>query len=180
VSHRWDRDPWYDEIWLDRFWRRVDRSAGPDGCWPWTRSTNDGYGIVKRRGRTVLAHRVACELSHGTAPADKPLACHSIRCTTRACCNGSHLRWDTHAGNQRDVVTLGSRKGEKHWLARITSAQAAEVWSRRGQRPCDVARDLGVSPYVASQIMRGKTWRHVTGAVAASILLAGTGPEAKS
>jgi hypothetical protein len=60
-------------------------------------------------------------------------------------------------------------------MASITSRTAAEVWSRRMERPCDVAHDLGISPYVASQIMRGKTWRHVTGAVAASMLLAGRG-----
>lgn len=165
--HTWDRDPWYDEIWLDRFWSRIDQSGGPDSCWPWTGGTNaDGYGGMKRRGKAQLTHRVACELKHGPPPAGKPMACHSLRCTTRACCNPAHLRWDTNAGNQNDAATLGSRKGEKHGMAGLAPAQVVEVWRRRNERPCDVARALGISQYAARLIMVGRTWRHITGAPA--------------
>src|SRR5262245_40212840 len=53
------------------FWPYVDRSAGPDGCWPWTRGRVSGYGKVTYRGERILAHRLSYELAYGPIPADR-------------------------------------------------------------------------------------------------------------
>ena len=84
-------NPAHRETFPDRFWFRVDQSAGPDACWPWTASRQtQGYGQIglPKTGHTVRAHRVAYELAVGPIPDG-----HEIhhRCRTRACCNPSHM-----------------------------------------------------------------------------------------
>lgn len=55
----------------ERFWKLVDRSGGPDACWPWKGAlSNKGYGQFHLGGRTVLAHHVACVLAGRHIPAD--------------------------------------------------------------------------------------------------------------
>lgn len=41
-----------------RFDRFVDRSAGPDACWPWTGGNAGGYGVIGsggHRGKSLRA-----------------------------------------------------------------------------------------------------------------------------
>lgn len=34
----------------ERFWPKVDKSGGPDACWPWLGGINgDGYGFIRDR-----------------------------------------------------------------------------------------------------------------------------------
>src|SRR5690349_9736125 len=67
----------------ERFWEKVDRSAG-DGCWTYSGAHNHlGYGIVRVDGRNIGAHRVAYELTHGPIP-EGYVICHM--CDNGACC----------------------------------------------------------------------------------------------
>jgi hypothetical protein len=60
-----------------RFWSKVDRSGGPDACWPWTAGMfSTGYGAFKVDGRTLKASRMAYELSHGSCCATIPATAH--------------------------------------------------------------------------------------------------------
>lgn len=66
-----------------RFWPKVDRTGGPDACWPWLAQLSSGYGrFVAEAGRNVPAHRWAYEQVHGAvAPgADLDHACHNRAC----------------------------------------------------------------------------------------------------
>jgi hypothetical protein len=96
----------------DRFWAKVDRSAGPTACWPWlgyigqNRGTGRGYGQIRdtsagSRGRLLKAHRVALVLKTGR---DEPAldACHE--CDNSVCCNPGHLFWGTHRENMKDYI----------------------------------------------------------------------------
>jgi hypothetical protein len=87
---------------IDRFWRRVDRSGGPDACWPWTAAINGGgYGSVGWEGKTLAAHRIAYRLVMGTVPDGMDLdhLCHTRdtscaggkTCPHRRCANPAHL-----------------------------------------------------------------------------------------
>jgi hypothetical protein len=92
---------------LERFWSKVDQTAGPDGCWPWLGPINDyGYGEfwlgrsphypVKQK-----AHRFAFEMLTGPIPEGLTLdhLCHNEDadceagdfCRHRRCVNPRHL-----------------------------------------------------------------------------------------
>lgn len=95
---------------LETFWRRVDTSAGPDGCWPWTGTLiADGYGRFKLDGRFHLAHRLALGLSLGRellwTDAIREEACH--HCDNPPCVNPAHLYVGDRMTNRRDAVNRG-------------------------------------------------------------------------
>jgi hypothetical protein len=79
----------------DRFWPKVDKSAGPDACWPWTGCIQTrGYGqfYVGMEGERMVrqpAHRVAWELTHGPIPAGLVI---DHKCKNTVCVNPAHLR----------------------------------------------------------------------------------------
>jgi hypothetical protein len=114
----------------ERFWEKADKSAGPDGCWPWTGCRNsDGYGQIKVDGRMRKAHRVSWELTHGR-PIPPGLEVDHISCHTRACVNPSCLRLTNHKQNleNRAGAQSNSRSGvrgvywDKHrgrWRAEV-------------------------------------------------------------
>jgi hypothetical protein len=59
---------------VERFWSRVDRSGGPDACWPWVGNSRytSGYGRVWFCGKDARSHRVAYTLAVGDTPFATP------------------------------------------------------------------------------------------------------------
>lgn len=93
----------------ERFWEKVDASAGPSKCWLWTAYKDDlGYGRISLNGTAKLSHRVSYEINGGQIP-EGMLILHS--CDNPPCCNPAHLRPGTLADNQRDMITRKRRKG---------------------------------------------------------------------
>ena len=89
----------------DRFWEKVDRSAGLDACWPFVGARSPlGYGRFHMPGnKSVPANRVAMLLS-GTDPIGFDVL-HS--CDNPPCCNPAHLRLGTALDNARDAQLRG-------------------------------------------------------------------------
>jgi hypothetical protein len=88
---------------LAHFDQYVDRSAGPDACWPWTRfrqRQGNGYGHIVIGGRTFYAHRVALERAIGRGLRKGEWACHT--CDNQPCCNPAHLYVGDPTSNARD------------------------------------------------------------------------------
>lgn len=113
----------------ERFWSMVDRSGGPDACWPWQGSiVPSGYGQFKARhengAKNWRAHRYAYTITYGDIP-DGMIACH--RCDNPPCCNPAHLFVGTNADNTADGRLKGRivRKLGPIEIAAIRSAYAA-------------------------------------------------------
>lgn len=89
---------------VERFWRDLDTSGGPDACWLWTGNIEwSGYGSIYVHGgrpRLRKVHRFSYELAYGPIPDGLEIdhTCHTKECPTpgngdshRRCCNPTHL-----------------------------------------------------------------------------------------
>lgn len=154
-----------------KFWNRVDKSGGPEACWPWTGyRCRRGYGQVSMGGRVRKAHRVALEVS-GVAVPTNAEACH--RCDNPSCCNPAHLFVGTRSDNMRDMVAKGRAapfdpsigrlarplRGSANPASRLTPEQVLRIRGELGARShVAIAADHGVTRGTISQIARGKIW----------------------
>jgi hypothetical protein len=150
----------------ERLWRHVDRSGGPDACWPWVGYTQKGYGRLRGTdGRKALAHRVAYELSVGPIP-DSLHICHT--CDNPPCCNPAHLVPGTHTDNMHDMDARGRRRsrgvrGSANHGARLNETRIARIRElvNEGVSKQRIADSFGVSRMTISDIAFQRTWRHV-------------------
>jgi hypothetical protein len=79
------------------FWAKVDRSAGPDACWPFMGYRDaDGYG----RQKAFTSMRIVWALVHGPIPPHMVI-CH--QCDNPPCCNPDHLFIGTIQDNMTDA-----------------------------------------------------------------------------
>lgn len=156
-----------------RFWSRVDKSAGPSKCWPWTGYVGkQGYGRLKYRGSVTTAHRLAFTLVNGAIPvaAHKGDVVVMHACDNRVCCNPAHLSIGTNTENVRDAATKGSykpapgsRRGSRNSFSKLTEAQVAEIKAllRDGRPRAALAARFGVGYQAISAIASGRNWEHV-------------------
>lgn len=158
----------------DRFKQKVDRSGGPDACWPWTAARNpDGYGMLRvplESGgwRMAMAHKLALEFSGVKIP-DGKFALHT--CDNPPCCNPKHLYVGDHEQNMRDMVARGRAShhgftgplGEGRYNACLTNeiVRAARARARNGESPSAIARTVGVNVHTLWNAIRGRTWAHI-------------------
>jgi len=149
---------------IAKFWEKIDRSGGPNACWPWTRAKySTGYGAVMWLSELTPAHRIAFYLEHDRWP--EPCALH--RCDNRPCCNPAHLFEGTKADNSHDCVTKGRAKGqpqgESHRDAKLTEDDVREIRHLHevgvGQR--ELGRHFGVDHRTIAALLNGKTWKCV-------------------
>lgn len=92
----------------DRFWSRVDKSGS---CWLWAAGlTAQGYGQIRFKGRSYLAHRLSYEWHNEEIPPGMQV---DHACRNRSCVNPSHLRLATDGLNKqnRGGATIRSKSG---------------------------------------------------------------------
>ena len=153
----------------ERFWEKVDKSSGDDGCWLWTGAVNRcGYGRVGRGnkyGGAAMAHRVAYQLVEGPI-GDGLFVCHS--CDNPPCVNPAHLFLGTNQDNMDDMVRKGrsprkDNSGENNPSAKLTNCEVATIKRRllNGEKVNVVAADYGVVPRLVSDIKVGRNWRGI-------------------
>lgn len=113
---------------LARLDAKIDRSAGPEGCHPWTAGLSRGqhretaYPVIQeggKRGKFWRVNRLVLLLEEIPAAAfegerdllqwlrlantfRQGLDAAHFRCDTATCCNPAHLRWEPHAQNVSD------------------------------------------------------------------------------
>jgi hypothetical protein len=166
-----------------RFEAKIDRSGGPEACWPWTgsRLKGSGYGLIGEgghRGRVLRANRVAYELANGPIPSGLEVR-HA--CDNPPCVNPKHLVLGTHAQNMADMAKRGRSarwgkvRGEQHPLrrnpelaargertaaAKLTEQSVREIRAS-SESNMKLARKYGVNKRAIQFVRQGKTWRHV-------------------
>lgn len=168
----------------ERLWPFVVKT---DACWLWQgRCNNMGYGLVRRGTETILAHRLAYELTVGPIPPG--LRCLH-RCDVPLCCNPDHLWIGTMRDNTRDMyakqrdgkhthpesIARGDRsgprvhpekmaRGERHFRAKLTAVQVLEIRRLRAVEQWDykrLAAHFGVSKAAIENIVYRRCWRHL-------------------
>jgi hypothetical protein len=153
-----------------RFWSKVDKSAGPGSCWPWT-------GAMDKRGRgkfelgpkmCATSYRVAYRLHYEVEPGAL-YVCH--KCDNPKCCNPTHLFLGTHLDNMADMTAKGRRlgrqapnnKGAANPRAKLTEDDVREIrrLSKNGKMLRELAVAYSVSIPTIAAIRSGRNWSHV-------------------
>ena len=122
----------------------ANRRIAKNGCWIWTRSTNQaGYGHVSLKRRLLQTHRVAYRLWKGRIRKGK-LILHD--CDNPPCFNPEHLHQGTHKQNHREAFERGLRRLVTHcpnghaYTPRNTYTWKSGGYNHRMCRRCELAR----------------------------------------
>lgn len=156
-----------DRVTLGRFLDKVIFSDTSE-CWNWTAAANNmGYGVFRKDGKNVLAHRTIYEVLVGQIPDGLNLL-HS--CDNPLCCNPRHLNPGTQKDNVHDAMSKGRnskppiRVGEKNNKSKLREFQIIEIRnliSENKHTHRKIAHMYGVSAAVISNIGKRRTWNHV-------------------
>jgi hypothetical protein len=141
----------------------TDRSGGPDACWPWLGAKDkDGYPYISTGpSRCSRALKVIYQAYVGPVPPGKEIR-HT--CDHPWCGNYGHMIPGTHMENVQDCVSRQRQgRGSQKQTAKLHESDIPTIRMRvrSGETQTSVARHYGVSQVVISNIMRGKSWRHV-------------------
>lgn len=132
-----------------------------DGCleWPFA-SKIAGYGVLRIKGRKILAHRYICELAHGDAPTPFLHAAHNCGRGGFGCVNPQHLEWKTVRENALDRLVHGTQtRGEGQHKSKLTEENVREIRRLLGTMlHREIAELFGVGRPSISDIARGITW----------------------
>lgn len=136
AEHKYKPIPPMTEADAARFWRKVDKSAGPDACWPWMgvrlapnpnnpeRPTYGTFYLHKRD--PYCANRIAYFLTHREDPG---MLCTLHSCDNPPCRNGSHISSGTHSDNVADMISKKRNRpiyGERHPGSVMSDLQRSE------------------------------------------------------
>lgn len=144
-----------EERWEARFWRQVDKSGGPDACWPWTGCVDaNGYGHTNT-GRVFMgAHRRAFIYTHRDEVAPRVVR-HA--CDNRRCCNPAHLIGGTQAENVQDREERSDLSRRVKWSPSAIEARDKTILAllAEGVTQVDIGKRLGMGqPRVNGIVVR--------------------------
>lgn len=136
-----------------------------DGCWEFHGfHDRHGYGKWKqgKRASPRGAHCVAWELAHQACLVPGAVVRHA--CDNPGCVNPDHLTVGTQRDNIADRQQRARQaRGSKNGRAKLTEEQVIEIRrsAKEGVKPSQLAHSFCISTYVISDILRGKTWKHL-------------------
>ena len=131
---------------------------------------HNGYGRIgfriKGKIKNYSTHRLSL-MRHTGIYETELLACHSNSCSSRACCNPEHLRWDSQKGNMHDAIEKGTftvqKKGEDNISAKLTNEQVLAIRKMvsEGNSQSKLAKEYGISQQHVSDLINRKVWKHI-------------------
>ncbi len=161
---------------IEKFWSLLDKSGGPDTCWPWMgpRLASE-YGTFGFMGHKWLVHRLSAHLS-GMAIEGR-VVCHS--CDNPICGNPAHLWVGSQKDNMQDArnknrlptgdnhyfrKTPNKRPyGERNGQSTLTESDVVEM--RRlhaaGVTQRTISAQFGICNQQVSRIINRLRWAHV-------------------
>ena len=152
---------------IARYHGHVDRSAGPEACWPYQGATdNRGYCFTKiggRKGQRVATHRLAVHLSSGTFPVEWDV---DHLCKNRICNNPKHLEPVPHEVNVQRGDLMGNTwaKGEDHGRAILTEELVREIrklYATGAYTQKQLGQQFNVTATTIGHVVNRFTWAHL-------------------
>lgn len=150
---------------IGRFFSKVSKGKS---CWEWIGCLHEqGYGIARREGQKVLAHRLSWEIHFGKIPIGMEI-CH--RCDNPKCVKPDHIFVGTHQDNMRDMMAKGRNadmNGEKNGNHKLNAGDIKNIRSlyttgNYSQR--ELAMKFDVHQTNIGHIVRANTWMDITNA----------------
>lgn len=146
----------------DSFWSQVE-PIPEAGCLIWMHGVNGaGYGQLTHNKKTMLAHRVSWEITHGAIPKGM---CILHRCDTPLCVNPHHLFLGTKGQNNSDRHRKGRTKlipakGESHGMSKLTAEDVINI--RKSNETNEVLATIyPVVSQTIGKIRARKYWKHI-------------------
>jgi len=145
-------------------WFNTKLNICENGCWEWTLGkTQDGYGKIKRNGKTITAHKWSLERLLGRPLGQGMVTRHT--CNNRQCCNPSHLLEGTPIDNVNDKIRDGRNigpRGELQGNSKLTTSDVIDIKNYNGPLTHKELGVLyGVSRTCITRIINGKRWAHI-------------------
>lgn len=147
----------------ERFWRKVDKTTTPDGCWEWL-GANTGkqgylYGEINVHGKIRLATHVSWELENMKPFPTGKIACHT--CDNPSCVRPDHIYLGNQHENMMDAVRAGhmNHEGEKNSRAKLTREQVERIRTSEFTTTYRLAKMFGVSTWTIKNIRKYISWK---------------------
>lgn len=171
------------------FWPRfLDRVNKTESCWIWTGfKDKGGYGVLRRNGSSVRAHRAILELKLARKISHGMLACHT--CNNPSCVNPEHIYEGSPKENTADMFKAGRHASQfktdwkcyatgadHHWTkdpthavgenngrAKLSEPEVISIISRlaSGEKRSIIAKEFNVTWTTIANIGNGKLWKHI-------------------
>jgi hypothetical protein len=165
--------------------KRIMSSVTPDTsiyegigeCLVWSKGKlKAGYGKIKWKRKTVLAHRASYSAFNGPIP-DELCVCH--KCDNPSCVNPEHLFLGTYLENNLDKKEKGRSasgsnhgsktkperfaRGERAGNVKLTEVEVKEIrrFDNLGWLQEDIAAHFNVKRATVSHIVTRRNWKHV-------------------
>lgn len=143
------------------------------GCWIWMKGWgNNDYGKIWLRGKTVSAHRISWELTHGPIPEGLNVL---HKCDVPPCVNPDHLFLGNDSDNIQDALKKGRfALGERSGKSKLSAIQAKAILTEQGTY-AQIANKYGIEETTVGCIKRRETWKHVKAVSTSSMAATGRG-----